>query len=333
MASIGDVAKLAGVSRSTVSLVCNNKGYVSDETRKKIEKAMKELNYIPSELGRNLKMQKSGIVGIIVPDIAHPFFSTFIKYAEKELYSRGYKALVCGTAGREDVEEAYLQMLDRRTMDGVIMGAHSLKKERYLKIDRPIVTIDCYLADYIPTVHVDKRQVAEKAASLFLEKNRKKVVQLVSSHTIKNYENEKEQLFHELLEKQGCEVVDISIGYNTFTAEGYKDAAERIFEECSDMDGIFGVDMAAIACLREAKLRKLKVPEEELKKRLGSLKERGVVSNGKATIAEIFEDRKALYEQYADITVTCANEMLRYSVEDVYAKINAYFAENYVTKE
>ena len=50
-------------------------------------------------------------------------------------------------------------------------------------------------------------------------------------------------------------------------------------------------------------------------------------------IAEIFEDRKALYEQYADITVTCANEMLRYSVEDVYAKINAYFAENYVTKE
>ena len=77
----------------------------------------------------------------------------------------------------------------------------------------------------------------------------------------------------------------------------------------------------------------LKVPEEELKKRLGSLKERGVVSNGKATIAEIFEDRKALYEQYADITVTCANEMLRYSVEDVYAKINAYFAENYVTNE
>ena len=64
------------------------------------------------------------------------------------------------------------------------------------------------------------------------------------------------------LQKQGCEVVDISIGYNTFTAEGYKDAAERIFEECSDMDGIFGVDMAAIACLREAKLRKLKVPEE-----------------------------------------------------------------------
>lgn len=261
MASIGDVAKLAGVSRSTVSLVCNNKGYVSEETRKKIEKAMKELNYIPSELGRNLKMQRSGIVGIIVPDIAHPFFSTFIKYAERELYSRGYKALVCGTAGREDVEEAYLQMLDRRTMDGVIMGAHSLKKERYLKIDRPIVTLDRYLADYIPTVHVDKRQVAEKAASLFLARNRKKVVQLVSSHTIKNYEDEKEQVFRETLQSNGCEVVDISVGYNTFTAERYREAVIRVFEECNDMDGILGVDMAAIACLREAQLRGRKVPE------------------------------------------------------------------------
>lgn len=262
MASIGDVAKLAGVSRSTVSLVCNNKGYVSEETRKKIEKAMEELNYIPSELGRNLKMQRSGIVGIIVPDIAHPFFSTFIKYAERELYSRGYKALVCGTAGREDVEEAYLQMLDRRTMDGVIMGAHSLKKERYLKINRPIVTLDRYLADYIPTVHVDKRQVAEKAAGLFLERNRKKVVQLVSSHTIKNYEDEKEQVFRETLQNNGCEVVDISVGYNTFTAERYRDAVVRVFEECSDMDGILGVDMAAIACLREAQLRGRKVPED-----------------------------------------------------------------------
>ena len=55
MASISDVAKLAGVSKSTVSLVCNNKGYVSPETREKIERAMAELNYTPSALGQNLK--------------------------------------------------------------------------------------------------------------------------------------------------------------------------------------------------------------------------------------------------------------------------------------
>lgn len=68
----------------------------------------------------------------------------------------------------------------------------------------------------------------------------------------------------------------------------------------------------------------LEVPEEELKKRLGSLKERGVVSNGKTTVEEIFADRRALYEKYADITVPAASELLRHSVEEVYEKIQQY---------
>ncbi len=82
--------------------------------------------------------------------------------------------MVCGIAGCEDVEEAYLQMLDRRTMDGVIMGAHSLKKERYLKINRPIVTIDCYLADYIPTVHVAKHRLQRKQRRFFWRRTERK---------------------------------------------------------------------------------------------------------------------------------------------------------------
>ena len=200
MASISDVAKLANVSRSTVSLVCNNKGYVSKETREKIEKAMKELNYVPSELGRNLKKRRSNIIGIIVPDIAHPFFGTFIKYAERTLFQRGYKTMVRGTAGREDVESTFLQMLERKTMDGVIMGAHSLKVEQYLTISRPIVTLDRYLSESIPSVHINKTQAAELAASLFCEKGRKNIVQLVSSYTVPNYEKEKDLIFRKKIE-------------------------------------------------------------------------------------------------------------------------------------
>ncbi len=65
----------------------------------------------------------------------------------------------------------------------------------------------------------------------------------------------------------------------------------------------------------------LEVPEEELRVRLGSLKERGVVSNGKTTVEEIFEDRKALYKKYADITVKLENRLLRESVEEIYELI------------
>lgn len=77
MASIRDVAKLAQVAPSTVSLVLNNKGYVSDASRKKVLDAIKKLNYVPNELARNLYRNSTNIIGIIVPDVAHPFFWGF----------------------------------------------------------------------------------------------------------------------------------------------------------------------------------------------------------------------------------------------------------------
>ena len=77
MASIRDVAKLAQVAPSTVSLVLNNKGYVSDASRKKVLDAIKKLNYVPNELARNLYRNSTNIIGIIVPDVAHPFFGAF----------------------------------------------------------------------------------------------------------------------------------------------------------------------------------------------------------------------------------------------------------------
>lgn len=262
MASIRDVAKLAGVSRSTVSIACNNKGYVSQETREKIEWAMKELNYTPSELGRNLKKQRSNIIGIIIPDIAHPFFATFVKHAEKQLYLRGYKTMVCGTAGREDVEQEYLNMLERRTMDGVIMGAHSLSIDKYLQISRPILALDRYLSDDIPVIRTDKRMIAEMAAELFLARGCKNVVQLVSSHTIRNFEKEKDICFRQKLEAHGVLVRDISVGYNTFTIEKYREKARAAFEACPDADGLFGVDLAVMAYMQEAALHGRRIPQD-----------------------------------------------------------------------
>ena len=101
MASINDVAKKANVAKSTVSLVVNNSGYVSAKTRAKVEEAMRELNYVPSQLAKNLSSRRSNIVGIVMPDVMHPFFATFIKYAELKLFHYGYMTMVCGTIGRE----------------------------------------------------------------------------------------------------------------------------------------------------------------------------------------------------------------------------------------
>ena len=105
MASIKDVAKRAQVAKSTVSLVVNQTGYVSDETRAKVEQAIQELNYTPSQLGRNLSKNRTNLIGISIPDVSHPFFGTLVKYIEEALYQKGYKTMLCATVEKVNMEQ------------------------------------------------------------------------------------------------------------------------------------------------------------------------------------------------------------------------------------
>lgn len=93
MVGMRDVAKAAGVSLSTVSLVVNNTGYVSADMRAKVESAMRQLNYIPNELARNLYRNRTNTIGVIMPTIAHPFFSTLTAHLQREFAARDLKTL------------------------------------------------------------------------------------------------------------------------------------------------------------------------------------------------------------------------------------------------
>ena len=126
MASIKDVAQKAGVGVGTVSRVINGSGYVAADTRKKIEQAISDLEYTPNELARNLFRNRTGIIGVLIPDLDHPFFSAFTRETEVALYKRGYKAMICNTVGSSNRERDYLNMLDRNMVDGIITGAHTL---------------------------------------------------------------------------------------------------------------------------------------------------------------------------------------------------------------
>ena len=103
MASIRDVAKKANVGPATVSRVLNNSGYVSEESRRRIEQAMMELDYTPNELARNLFRKKTGIVALLVPSISHPFFAAFVEKAEEAGQDSGFDDLF--TDSDEDDEE------------------------------------------------------------------------------------------------------------------------------------------------------------------------------------------------------------------------------------
>lgn len=84
MATLKDVAKASGLTVGTVSRVLNNRGYISDKTREKVYQVMKELNYQPNETARALSKQKSNTIGVILPNIEHPYFAKVLSRLERE---------------------------------------------------------------------------------------------------------------------------------------------------------------------------------------------------------------------------------------------------------
>ena len=178
MASIKDVAQKAGVGVGTVSRVINGSGYVAADTRKKIEQAISDLEYTPNELARNLFRNRTGIIGVLIPDLDHPFFSAFTRETEVALYKRGYKAMICNTVGSSNRERDYLNMLDRNMVDGIITGAHTLHWKEYVNRKRTIVALDQDFGPEIPMVGSDHAYGGKLAAEIMLKNNCKRVVHI-----------------------------------------------------------------------------------------------------------------------------------------------------------
>ena len=123
MASIEMYAIKAGVGIGTVSRALNGSGYISDETKQKIMQAVEELNYKPNELAQNLFHNKSGFIGIVVTNLSHPFMTSLVKHVENNLYTNGYKCMLCEVGDNPNRIEELWKDLQRNVMDGIICCA------------------------------------------------------------------------------------------------------------------------------------------------------------------------------------------------------------------
>ena len=231
MAGIRDVARLAHVSTSTVSLVLNNNGHVSDKTRKKVETAMQELNYIPNELARNLYHSKTNIVGLILPDIAHPFFGLFAKYVEIELHKEGYKTMLCSTVHEENGEKEYIDMLNRQMMDGIIMGSHSLD-----------ISLDRYINETIPIVMSDHEKGGTLAAEELLRCGCRKVLQIMGNRNVNTPAHLHHYAFEKKLLEAGVSVCTEEMPWNRWSFEEFYAFVKKIYTAYPDIDAVYGAE-------------------------------------------------------------------------------------------
>ena len=261
-ASIRDVAKKANVGPATVSRVLNNNGYVSEETRAKIEAAMRELHYTPNELARNLFHKKTGIIAVLVPSVANPFFAEFVDTVESELYVRGYKTMLCNTVKEKNAELEYLDMLNRYIVDGVITGVHSLDAEEYRKIHKPIVALDRFLGEDIPVIAVDHKKGGHLAAEELVRCGCRSVLHFRGAQQVESPYHDRHYEFDRVMEENGIKVFSYELEWNRFDAEYYEKTIEDVFSNGIRADGVFGVDQIAIRYMNAAIRRGIKVPED-----------------------------------------------------------------------
>jgi LacI family transcriptional regulator len=145
MATIRDVARLAGVSISTVSLALNDTGPVSAETSERIRQAAKTVGYAPNQVAQTLKSGRSKLIGMIVGDISNPFFSRLLREIERRVLDHGHLIIALDSATDPDRERFILDALSAQRVAGVVLASHGNGPDYTAHIRRlkmPIVLID-----------------------------------------------------------------------------------------------------------------------------------------------------------------------------------------------
>lgn len=262
MASIKDVAKKAGVGVGTVSRMINDSGYVSAEARSKIEAAMKELDYTPNELARNLYRKKSGIIAVLVPNVSNPFFAEFIDCVEAELYKNGFKIMLCNTVKETDAEQEYLELLKRHIVDGIISGVSNLDEKVYEGIHKPIVALDRYLGEDIPVVSVDHGEGGRLAARTLIENHCRKVLHFRGKTGVNTPLHERHVEFQKVMDENGIETICYNLEWDRLDTRYYQEVVRDVFEQGLEFDGVFAVDRLAIECMNALLQAHKKIPKD-----------------------------------------------------------------------
>ncbi|KXH78778.1 LacI family DNA-binding transcriptional regulator [Sporosarcina sp. HYO08] len=261
MVSIRDVAKHASVSVATVSRVLNDKGYVSVETRKKVEAAIAELNYRPNEVARSLFKKQSKTLGLILPDIMNPFFPELARAIEDTAAKLGYTVILCNSDEDEEKAQRYLDILLQKYVDGIILASNTIREKTIRELNIPVVCIDREISKDIPTIVVDNKKGARTATQFLKDKGRKRIAHIRGPFDVSNA-NERCEGYLGIVSSEDWFTESYIINGN-YHMETATKVALALLQSHPEVDGIFAAnDTMAIGAMKAAYQHGLKVPED-----------------------------------------------------------------------
>ena len=259
MATMKDVAKLAGVGVGTVSRVINKNESVKESTRLKVEKAIKELNYTPNEIARTLKISQSKTIALILPTIWHPFFSELAYYTEENVWKRGFKMILCNSSSKKEKEIEYLDMLKQNKVDGIIAITYN-DIDRYVSSNLPIVSIDRHFSEGVAYVTSDNYNGGKLAVNKLIENGCKKIA-FMGTHNERNtdVDNRRKGFEEESIAKN----IEYKIFDEIETGQDLEDNMEKFLRQNINIDGIFTInDFFGLRVIKILEKLNKKIPKD-----------------------------------------------------------------------
>lgn len=263
--TIKRIAELANVSTATVSKVLSGKDqYISEPTRQRILEIVDEEGYIPNGIAKSLKMKRTKTIGIIMPDVMNLFFSELARGAEDEAEKKGYSVILCNTDNKESKEEKYLNILQEKMVDGIIMTSaeRSINKSiNKIRIPMVLVDRDIDTDKKVGRITVDNKKGIYDGVKFLIKKGCTNIgfisgtkENMLSSQRLMGYES--------ALNEHSMDLVEDNIYLESYSIEsGYKGTLALL--EKGNIDGIScGNDLIAIGAIRALKEMELRVPED-----------------------------------------------------------------------
>ncbi len=266
MTTIYDVAKRAGVSPATVSRALSGARGVSEATRQRVLAVAQELQYSPNYIARSLKKRQTNTIALIISDITNPFFTTLARGVEDKASEHGFNTIFCNTDEDPRVEAAYVELMLRRQVDGLLISSCSDGRSLSLlsRRDVPVVLVDrkvkssswdCVVGDseygaYVLTKHL-------------IEVHGKRKIAIISGPLVLSTSRERVEGYTRALKEAGVTPREEWIFIGTYKEDFGYQATRRLLEYGPSVEAIFaGNNVIAVGAIRAARELGVRVPED-----------------------------------------------------------------------
>lgn len=263
MPTLADVAKIAGVGVMSVSRVINGTRRVTPEVERKVRAAIEKIGYVPNEAARVLKGNRSSVLGLIVPDMADPFFAGCCSAIQETAWEAGYMTLIVASGHREELERREAEMMVQRRVAGLMvvpigasndhLAAAQAAGVPVLALDRPIQNVAT------DVLTVDNRDASIRATQHLIAHGHRNVICVADDERI-HTKTERVNGYSQAMQEADLRARVCLVGNMTGNVA---DQLAFILESQQRPTAIFAAsNMVGIDVLRELRRRAIKIPEE-----------------------------------------------------------------------